>query len=121
MNEERMTILKMVAEGKITAEEGESLLRTLDTLDESQQAGEEQSSSEGEQESSVELLKVGADSLKDQGGLSREFRRVLGNSARNMERGARRRSRGHSVHYEKPRAQLKRLIWQSTVDTAILK
>ena len=29
MNEERMTILKMVAEGKITAEEAESLLRTL--------------------------------------------------------------------------------------------
>ena len=37
-----MTILKMVAEGKITAEEGESLLRTLDTLDESQQDSEEQ-------------------------------------------------------------------------------
>ena len=102
-----MSILKMVAEGKITAEEAESLLRTLDTVDESQQDGEEQSPSEGEQESFVELLKDGADSMKDRGGLSLEFRRVLGNSARNMERKARRhRGRGHSVQYEEPRAQM---------------
>ena len=32
-----MAILKMVAEGKITVEEGESLLQTLDTPDESKQ------------------------------------------------------------------------------------
>ena len=102
-----MTILNMVAEGKITAEEGESLLRTLDTLDESQQVGEEQLPSEDGEEGFVELSKSGAESPKDQGGLSREFRRVLGNSASNIERGApRRRSRGHSVHYEEPRAQM---------------
>ena len=107
MNEERMTILKMVAEGKITAEEAESLLRTLDAPDESQQVSEEQLPSEGEQESFVELLEAGAESLKDQGGLSPEFRRVSGNSARNMGREARRhRGRGHSVHYEEPRAQV---------------
>ena len=107
MNEERMSILKMVAEGKITAEEAESLLRTLDTVDESQQDGEEQSPSEGEQESFVALSKNGADSTKDRGGLSLEFRRVLGNSTRNMERKVRRhRGRGHSVQYEEPRAQM---------------
>ena len=43
-----MTILKMVAEGKITAEEAESLLRTLDAPDESQQVSEEQLPSEDE-------------------------------------------------------------------------
>jgi DUF4097 and DUF4098 domain-containing protein YvlB len=107
MNEERMGILKMVAEGKITAEEAESLLRTLDAPDESQQVSEEQLPSEDEQESFVELLKSGPESLKDQGELSLEFRRVSGNSARNMEREARRhRGRRHSVHYEEPRAQM---------------
>lgn len=108
MNEERMTILKMVAEGKITAEEGESLLRTLDTLDESQQdSAEEQSPSEGERESFVKLLKAGSESLEDQGGLSREFRRVLKNSARDRKRGARRhRGRSHGARYEEPRSQM---------------
>ena len=107
MSEERLEVLKMVAEGKITAEEGESLLRTLDTLDGSEQDSEEQSPSEGEQEGFVELLKAGAESLKDQGGLSREFRRVLRNSARDMERGTRRhRGRNHRACYEEPRVQM---------------
>ena len=104
MNEERTIILKMVAEGKITAEEGESLLQTLDTLDESRQDSEEQSPSEGEGESFVELLKAGAESLKDQGGLSREFRRVL---RRDIKREARRhRDRSHRAYHEEPRAQV---------------
>ena len=107
MSEERLEVLKMVAEDKITAEEGESLLRTLDTLDESKQDSAEQSTSEGEGESFVELLKSGAESLKDQGGLSREFRRVLRNSARDVERGTRRhRGRNHRACYEEPRAQV---------------
>ena len=99
-----MTILKMVAEGKITVEEGESLLQTLDTPDESKQDSEEQSPSEGEQESFVELLKSGAESLKNRGGLSREFRRVL---RRDIKRGARRHRGGnHRVHHEEPSAQV---------------
>ena len=102
-----MSILKMVAEGKITAEEGESLLQTLDIPDEPNQDSEEPSASEGEQESFVELQSASAESPKDQGRLSLEFRRVLGNSARNMERKVRRhRGRGNSVHYEEPRAQM---------------
>lgn len=102
-----MSILKMVAEGKITAEEAESLLQTLDAADESQQDSEEHPASTDEQESFVELVEAGADSLKDRGGLSLEFRRRLGNSDRNMERGApRHRGRGHSVHYEEPRVQM---------------
>ena len=102
-----MSILKMVAEGKITAEEGESLLRTLDAPDESQQVSEELLPSEDEQENFVELVKVGAESLKDQGGLSREFRRVLKNSARDRKRGAhRRRGRSHRACHEEPRAQV---------------
>ena len=107
MNEERMSILKMVAEGKITAEEAESLLRTLDAPDESQQVSEEQLPSEDEQESFVELVKAGTESLKDQGRLSLEFRRVLGNSARDKKRGARRhRGRSHRARHEEPRAQV---------------
>ena len=107
MNEERISILKMVAEGKITAEEGESLLQTLDTLDEPTRDSVEQSTSEGGQENFVELLKSGAESLKDQGRLSLEFRRALKNSDRDVKREARRhRGRGHSVHYEEPRAQV---------------
>ena len=102
-----MSILKMVAEGKITAEEAESLLRTLDAPDESQQVSEEQVPSEDEQESFVELLKSGTESLKDQGRLSLEFRRVSGNSARDRKRGARRhRGRSHRAHYEEPRARV---------------
>ena len=102
-----MTILKMVAEGKITVEEGESLLQTLDIPDEPNQDSEEPSPSEGEQESFVELQSASAESPKDQGRLSLGFRRVLGNSTRNIERGARRhRRRGNSVHYEEPRAQM---------------
>ena len=102
-----MSILKMVAEGKITAEEGESLLQTLDALDEPDQDSEEQSPSEDEQESSVKLLKSDTESLKDQGRLSLDFRRVLRNSARDRKRGARRhRSRGDRVCYEVPRAQM---------------
>ena len=102
-----MSILKMVAEGKITAEEAESLLRTLDAPDESQQVSEEQLPSEAEQESFVELLKSGAESLKDQGRLSLEFRRVLRNSARDKKRGARRhRGRSHRACHEEPRAQV---------------
>ena len=102
-----MSILKMVAEGKITAEEAESLLRTLDAPDESQQVSEEQLPSEDEQESFVELLKSGDESLKDQGRLSLELRRVSGNSDRDSKRGARRRrGRNHSARYEEPRAQV---------------
>ena len=102
-----MAILKMVAEGKISAEEGESLLQTLDTLDESKQDSEEQSASEEKQEGFVELLKSGAESLKDRGGLSLEFRRALRNSARDIKRGARRhRGRSHRAHHEEPRAQV---------------
>ena len=102
-----MAILKMVAEGKITVEEGESLLQTLDTPDESKQDSAEQSTSEGEGESFVELLKSGAESLKDQGGLSREFSRVLRNSARGIKRETRRyRGGGHRVYHEEPRAQV---------------
>ena len=102
-----MVILKMVAEGKITVEEGESLLQTLDTPDESKQDSAEQSTSEGEGESFVELLKSGAASLKDQGGLSREFSRVLRNSARGIKRETRRyRGGGHRVYHEEPRAQV---------------
>ena len=107
MSEERLEVLKMVAEDKITAEEGESLLRTLDTLDGSKQDSEEQSPSEGKQEGFVELLKAGAESLKDQGGLSREFSRVLRNSARGIKRGTRcYRGGGHRVYHEEPRAQV---------------
>ncbi len=107
MNEERITILKMVAEGKITAEEGESLLQTLDTSDEPRQDSAEQSLSEGEGESFVELLKSGAESLKDRGGLSRDFRRVLRNSARDVKRETRRyRGGGHRVCHEEPGAQM---------------
>ena len=102
-----MSILKMVAEGKITAEEGESLLRTLDTLDDSRQDSEEQPLSEDGQEGFVELLRSGAESLKDQGGLSLEFRRILRKSARDKKRGARRhRGRSHGACHEEPRAQV---------------
>ncbi len=107
MHEERISILKMVAEGKITAEEGESLLQTLDTPDASQQDSEEQSASEEEQEGFVEILKSGTESLKDQGGLSRDFSRVLRKSARDIERGTRRyRGGGHKVYHEEPGAQM---------------
>ena len=107
MNEERMTILKMVAEGKITAEEGESLLQTLDTLDEPTQDSDEQALSEDERESFVELLKSGAGSLKDQGGLSLEFKRGLRNSGKDIKREARRhRGRSHRTCHEEPRTQV---------------
>ena len=102
-----MTILKMVAEGKISAEEGESLLRTLDTHDASQQDSEEQSASEEEQESFVEILQSDTESLKDQGGLSRDFSRVLRKSARDVKRGRRRyRGGGHSACHEELGAQM---------------
>ena len=102
-----MSILKMVAEGKITAEEGESLLQTLDTLGESKQDSTERSASEEKQEGFVELLRSGAESLKDQGGLSLEFKRTLGNSARDIKREARRhRGRSHRACHEEPRAQV---------------
>ena len=102
-----MTILKMVAEGKITAEEGESLLQTLDTPDESQQDSTEQLPSEDEGESFVEPLKSGAESLKDRGRFSRDFSRVLRKSARDVKRGRRRyRGGGHRVYHEEPRAQM---------------
>ena len=107
MNEERMTILKMVAEGKITAEEAESLLQTLDAPDESQQDSEEHPPSTTEQESFVELVEAGPDSPKDRGGLSLEFRRVLRNSAKDMERETRRhRGRRHRACYEEPKTQV---------------
>ena len=107
MNEERREVLKMVAEGKINAEEGESLLETLDALDVSKGDPAEQSSSDDEQESFVELLKTGAESLKDKGGLSREFRQVLRKSSKDIKREARRhRGRIHSVCHEEPRAQV---------------
>ena len=107
MSEERLEILKMVAEGKITAEEGESLLQTLDMLDEPKQDSEEQTPSEGERESFVELLKTGAESLKDQGKLSRELRRVLRNSARDIKRETHRhRDTNRGIRHEAPRAQM---------------
>ena len=121
MNEERMVILKMVAEGKITIEEWESLLQTLDVLDESKQDSVEQSSSKDEQESLADLqalvagkqegvvdsLKASAESLKDQGRLSHEFNRVLRKSTRHIERGARRyRGGSHRAGHEEPRAQI---------------
>ncbi len=102
-----MFILKMVAEGKITIEEGESLLQTLDALDESNQDSAEQSLSEDRREGFVELLKTSAESLKDRGGLSREFSRVLRSSARDIKREARRhRGRSHSVCHDEPRVQV---------------
>lgn len=102
-----MSILKMVAEGKITIEEGESLLETLDTLDESKGDPAEQSLSDDEQEGFVELSKTGAESVKDKGGLSREFRRVLENSARDIKRETRRhQGRNHRASHEEPRAQV---------------
>lgn len=130
MNEERMLILKMVAEGKITAEEGESLLQTLDTLDETGREPSQQSGSEDQQESIVELLKTGAESLrdrvlnerteimKDTGRISREVRRSVRNSLRDTLRDmlrdsnrdggrrARHRDGGHRVCHEEPRAQM---------------
>lgn len=121
MNEERMFILNMVAEDKITIEEGESLLQTLDALDESKQDSAGQLLSEGEQEgtaarqslskdkqeSLVELLKTGAESLKDPDGLSLKFRRVLRNLTRDVERERHRnRDSGHQVCHEEPRVQM---------------
>ena len=116
-----MVILKMVSEGKITIEEGESLLQTLDVLDESKQDSVEQLPSkdeqesladlqslvEGEQEGSVDSLKANAESLKDQGRLSRKSNRVLRKSTRHIERGTRRyRGGSHKAAHEEPRAQI---------------
>ena len=102
-----MFILKMVAEGKVAIEEGESLLQTLDALDESKQDSAEQSLSEDKREGFVELLKAGAESLEDRGGLSRDFSRGLRNSAKDIKRESRRhRGRSHSVCHDEPRAQV---------------
>ena len=116
-----MAILKMVAEGKITIEEGESLLQTLEALDESKGDSVEQSPSKDEQESLADLqslvegkqegfvdpLKASAESLKDQGRLSREFNQVLRKSARHIERGARRyRGKSHRASHEEPKVQI---------------
>ena len=102
-----MVILKMVAEGKITAEEGESLLQTLDTLGEPTQDSAEQPPSEGKQENFVELLKTETESLQDQGGLSRDSRRVVRDSVRDIKREARRyHGRSHRASHEEPRAQI---------------
>lgn len=107
MSEERREVLRMVAEARITAEEGESLLQTLDALDESKQDSTEQAPSQGKQESFVELLKAGAASLKDQGGLSHTFRRVLRNSAGDTEPGAHRdRGNSHRTCHEEPRSKV---------------
>ena len=59
MNEERMLILKMVSEGKITAKEAESLLQTLKDIDESKRDTPQQSTSDNQQERVVELLRSG--------------------------------------------------------------
>lgn len=107
MNEERMTILKMVAEGKITAEEGESLLQNLDTLDVSERDSVEQPSPKDEQEGFVALSKVGAELVEDQGRFSRRSRRVLRNSGRDIKREARRyRGGSHRAGHEEPRARI---------------
>ena len=107
MNEEGREVLKMVAEGKITAEEGESLLQNFDALDASEEDSVEQPSSKGKQESFVALSKVGAELVEDPGGLSRESRRVSRNSARDRKREARRyRGGNHSVSHEEPRTQI---------------
>ena len=107
MNEEGREVLKMVAEGKITAEEGASLLETLDAPDASEGDSAEQPSSKGKQEDFVALSKVGAELVDDQGGLARDSRQVSRNSARNRKREARRyRGRSHSASHEEPRAQI---------------
>jgi len=63
MNEERMLILKMVSEGKITPEEAASLLRALEETDtpipEPLTAG-------NWQENMIDVLKSGAETLKKQ-------------------------------------------------------
>lgn len=103
MSEERLEVLKMVAEGKITAEEGESLLQTLDAGDELKHDSADPPSSKGEHEGSVEIAKVGAESLGDQGQLSRELK----DSATDIKREARHHRGGsHSVCHEAPRAQV---------------
>ena len=103
MSEERFEVLKMVAEGKITAEEGESLLQTLDAGDELKHDSADPPSSKGGHEGSVEIARVGAEMLQDQGKLSRELR----NSATDIKRKARHHRGGsHSVRHEAPRAQV---------------
>ena len=62
MNEERMLILKMVAEGKMTPEEADSLLQTLEEIDNPIPG----SPSPNWQENIVEGLKSGAETLKRQ-------------------------------------------------------
>ncbi len=118
MNEERMLILKMVAEGTITAEEAESLLQTLEDIDESKRGVSEQSSPGNQQAGVVELLKAGAEVLRDQA-LSikaevlksqhkflRNQKRALRNSLREVQREKHRdRDHGESrrTRHEEPR------------------
>jgi DUF4097 and DUF4098 domain-containing protein YvlB len=66
MNEERMFILKMVAEGKITAEEADSLLRTLEEIDQPKRQSAPHPPTETPQEHMAELLKGGAEAFKQQ-------------------------------------------------------
>jgi len=66
MNEERMLILKMVSEGKITPEEAASLLRTLEEIDEPIPEPSQQSTTGNWQENVFDVLKSGAETLKKQ-------------------------------------------------------
>lgn len=66
MNEERMAILKMVSEGKIAPEEAELLLRTLEEVDAPKRDASRQSTPKDQQEGMAELLRSGAEALKDQ-------------------------------------------------------
>lgn len=103
MRQDRLEVLKMVAEGKITAEEGESLLQTLDAGDELKHGSAEPPSSKGRHESAVEISNVGHETLKDQDKPSREFR----DAATDIKREARRNHHGsHRVCHEEPRAQV---------------
>ncbi len=103
MSEERREVLKMVAEGKITAEEGESLLQILDARDELRHDSAEPPSSKDRREGAVEISNVGPDILKDQDKPSREFR----DAARDIKREARRDRHGsHRVCHEEPRTQM---------------
>ena len=66
MDEERMAILKMVSEEKIVPEEAELLLRTLEEVDAPKQDASRQSTPKDQQEGMTELLKSGAEALKNQ-------------------------------------------------------
>ena len=66
MNEERMLILKMVSEGKITVEEADSLLQTLDAVDRPTPPPPQEPPAGNWQEYPVDLLKSAAEIIKKQ-------------------------------------------------------